>query len=201
MSRFARYGNVGETGMYGNEAVDWTVGAIETLKTKWAAGWSHSQIAALIPNATRSAIAGKIMRLKLPARATGHGTSGAKQYTASPRPAPRPKPGKTASLSQVPTTSPRRNPNNSLAAKLAIAEAEPGLSERLHGEKPDGTGKKFIDLAVGECKWPKGDPLDADFEFCGCKALPDLPYCAPHTRRAIQPTQQRNRADRALAGI
>jgi GcrA cell cycle regulator len=172
--------------MYGQTPVDWNVGAIETLKTKWAAGWSHSQIMSLIPNSTRSAIAGKIMRLKLPPRDKGH----IRGLSPTPAPAKRPKPGKFASVLQVPAIT-RRNPNSSLAEKLAIAEAEPGLPERLHGEKPDGTGCKLIDLEIGRCKWPRGDPRDENFEFCGGKAIPDMPYCAGHSRLAYQPAQSR----------
>jgi GcrA cell cycle regulator len=167
--------------MYGQTPVDWTVDAIELLKRMWAAGSSHSQIAPLIPHATRSAIAGKIMRLKLPPRDKGH----IRGLTRTPAPAKRPKPGKIASVSQVPTIT-RRNPNSSLAEKLAIAEAETGLSDALKGDAPTGRGVKLIGLEVGLCKWPLGDPRDEDFEFCGCKALPDLPYCAHHSRRSVQ---------------
>jgi len=75
------------------------------------------------------------------------------------------------------------------------------LPENLKGEAPDGTGVKFIDLGEGRCKWPKGDPASPDFEFCGCKALTDLPYCAHHTMRATAVPQSRNRMDRAIASI
>ncbi|MSP82280.1 MAG: global cell cycle regulator GcrA-like protein [Alphaproteobacteria bacterium] len=30
------------------------------------------------------------------------------------------------------------------------------------------------------CVWPLGDPGDADFHYCGAKAEPSRPYCAPH---------------------
>jgi GcrA cell cycle regulator len=172
--------------MYGQTPVDWNVGAVEMLKAKWAAGLSASQIAPSIPNATRNAIIGKVMRLKLPPRGKGHGSGFPKQHAAKPKS----KPGKIASISQVPTIT-RRNPNSSLAEKLAIAEAEPGLPERLHGEKPDGTGVKLIDLEIGRCKWPRGDPRDENFEFCGDKAIPDMPYCAGHSRLAYLPAQSR----------
>jgi GcrA cell cycle regulator len=172
----------------GAETVYWTAEAIETLTSKWAAGWSHSQIAALIPNATRSAIAGKIMRLKLPARDKGHASPGSIRV---PRPRAS-KPGKIASISQVPAIA-RRNPNSSLAEKLAIADAEPGLPERLHGEKPDGTGVKLIDLNDSNCHFPKGDPREAGFEFCGARSISGTPYCAHHCRVSFMPAADRRR--------
>ncbi len=36
------------------------------------------------------------------------------------------------------------------------------------------------DLTHSSCRWPIGDPKDADFHFCGKEALPDKPYCAEH---------------------
>ncbi len=71
--------------------------------------------------------------------------------------------------------------------RLAIAEAEPGLPERLKGEKPDGTGIKFIALTTLNCHWPKGDPLEDDFEFCGGRAIEGTPYCAHHCRISYAP--------------
>lgn len=45
---------------------------------------------------------------------------------------------------------------------------------------------KFVDLKERMCRWPLGDPQDADFAFCGCSAVPGLPYCADHARMAYQ---------------
>lgn len=184
--------------------IDWSVANVETLTLMWAAGASHSEIAAVIPNATRSAVAGKIMRLKLPARDKGHPTPVRTPRPASPtgtlpapRPAPAPRPGKIAAQSRFGDTTceapKRRNQTNSLAEKIAIAETEPGLPERFKGEKPDGTGIKFNDLNSNNCHWPKGDPLDEDFEFCGGRAIPGMPYCSHHCRISYMPAAQRQR--------
>lgn len=187
-------------GMNFNEV--WTGDRIERLKILWASGMSCSQVAAALGcfghcmDGGRSAVIGKISRLKLPkpdvkiTRAISN--SGVAKRPSAPRP------GKIASLSRSFGAPAPRTPPNSIAAKLAIAEAEPGLPESLKGEAPDGTGVKFIDLKIGQCKWPRGEVGAEDFEFCGCKALPDLPYCAPHTRRAIQPAQARVRVDKRL---
>lgn len=173
-----------------NQTIDWDDKAVATLKTMWAAGRSHSQIAAVIPNASRSAIAGKIMRLKLPVRDKGH---------ASPSPLRRERHATAMTVTQRHgriEQPQRRNPTNSLAEKIAIADAEPGLPPRLKGEAPNGTGVKLIDLEIGRCKWPRGDPSEESFEFCGGKALPGMPYCAGHSRLAYAPAALRPFTDR-----
>ena len=43
------------------------------------------------------------------------------------------------------------------------------------------------------CRWPIGDPQQADFHFCGKKKVAGLPYCEVHARRAFQPPQPRRR--------
>lgn len=182
--------------------IDWNDEAVETLKIMWAAGNSQSQIASRIPCATRSAIAGKIMRLKLPPRDKGHASPGmgtrvrvrrAKPYLTSSEPARAVAPTIVAKAAAQ-NWPYRQNPTNSLAEKIAIAEAEPGLSPRLmKGEAPDGTGIQLRELTDLNCHWPRGDPLEDNFEFCGAKALPSLPYCAHHSRIAYAPAQDRRR--------
>lgn len=39
-------------------------------------------------------------------------------------------------------------------------------------------------LAPHECRWPLGEPGDADFVFCGGTRLPHGSYCAVHARTA-----------------
>ncbi len=50
----------------------------------------------------------------------------------------------------------------------------------------------LTDLQAGACRWPMGDPRESNFGFCGCKALPALPYCLEHSQVAYQPAT-RNR--------
>ncbi|SOD96739.1 GcrA family cell cycle regulator [Caenispirillum bisanense] len=38
----------------------------------------------------------------------------------------------------------------------------------------------LVDLAAHTCRWPIGDPRDADFHFCGKPALTGKPYCGEH---------------------
>ncbi len=50
----------------------------------------------------------------------------------------------------------------------------------------NGKGIKLADLKDRMCRWPNGDPRDADFNFCGCPAVPGLPYCPEHAKIAYQ---------------
>ena len=45
---------------------------------------------------------------------------------------------------------------------------------------------KMVDLKEKMCRWPSGDPKDADFIFCGHDHMPGLPYCPEHARQAYQ---------------
>ena len=44
----------------------------------------------------------------------------------------------------------------------------------------------MIELGPRQCRWPIGDPQDKNFGFCGCEALPGLPYCLEHSKIAYQ---------------
>ena len=38
----------------------------------------------------------------------------------------------------------------------------------------------ILDLKLNTCRWPIGDPTDADFHFCGENTVVGKPYCAKH---------------------
>lgn len=44
----------------------------------------------------------------------------------------------------------------------------------------------LIELAVGKCRWPIGDPGANDFCFCGNQAVGGLSYCTGHARLAYR---------------
>lgn len=180
--------------MHFNEV--WTEQRVGRLTELWAKGWSSSNIAADLGGFSdcgdngRSAVIGKIHRLKLPRPETKLAPTGQRRPRApsadrpflAPPPAPRLRNGHDPAQ--------RRNPSHNIEAAIAIAGTEPGIPERFKGEPPDGTGIKLIDLDASKCHWPKGDPMEADFEFCGGKALTDRPYCAGHTRLAYLPSSR-----------
>lgn len=174
----------------------WTEPRVELLTTAWKAGLSAGKIADQLgcfshcDDGGRSAVLGKIHRLKLLAPEGKRVKSGprkrAEPKPATPPPAARLRNGYDPAL--------RRNPSHNILAAIAIAGTEPGLPEKLKGEAPDGTGVKLVGLDKSTCRWPRGNPGDENFEFCGGYALEGLPYCAGHSRLAYLPTQSRNRA-------
>lgn len=44
----------------------------------------------------------------------------------------------------------------------------------------------LTDLGPRQCRWPIGDPRDANFGFCGCESISGLPYCSEHAQVAYQ---------------
>lgn len=50
----------------------------------------------------------------------------------------------------------------------------------------NGKGVNLVDMKERQCRWPYGDPKDEGFIFCGCEAIPGLPYCEEHARSAYQ---------------
>lgn len=69
-------------------------------------------------------------------------------------------------------------------------KAEEKPVRRLAPVKPQAhikiKGVKMVDLRDKMCRWPLGDPREADFIFCGCQSVPGLPYCPDHAKMAYQ---------------
>ena len=57
--------------------------------------------------------------------------------------------------------------------------------------RPDALMLPLADLVRSSCKWPIGDPKDADFGFCGVARYNGRPYCAYHAKLAYQPPSSR----------
>ena len=160
--------------------MSWTDERVEQLKKLWAEGLSAAQIAGRIGGVTRNAVIGKVHRLGLSGRAT---TIRMK----SSRPRVR---AQTAKRLAKPRFAPVGNP--ALRA-LYQPDAEPlPVFEEL--VIPPNERKYIVTLADCDCRWPIGDPQDADFHFCNGKKVAGLPYCEVHSRRAFQPPQARRRA-------
>jgi GcrA cell cycle regulator len=61
--------------------------------------------------------------------------------------------------------------------------------------------KGVLELKNNDCRWPIGDPKDAEFHFCAAPRAPGLPYCPTHCARAYQSAheieERRKRASKA----
>ena len=47
-------------------------------------------------------------------------------------------------------------------------------------------GVPMTELTQRMCRWPIGDPKEADFKFCGSSSVAGLPYCDGHSKMAYQ---------------
>jgi GcrA cell cycle regulator len=56
-----------------------------------------------------------------------------------------------------------------------------------------------MELREHMCRWPLGDPSQADFRFCGGRSGPGGAYCAHHAAVAYQPAHDRRRDRRPEA--
>jgi GcrA cell cycle regulator len=149
----------------------WTDERVALLRKLWAEGLSASQIAKQLGGVTRNAVIGKVHRLGLAGRATPS------------RPAKRPV--RTARPRIVGPSAPRLRPP-SLAPAVVIPDLEPLKFE-------DGKTASVLTLNESMCKYPIGDPNDADFAFCGRASFGGHPYCQDHARLAYQPSQAKKR--------
>ena len=166
--------------------MSWTDERIESLRTMWEKGLTASQIADELGGVSRNAVIGKVHRLKL---------SGRGRATAS---APRAKkasagPAKTA-------TRPTRTITASIGATALQVQfdAEPVARQVLRPVQdvvvPISRRLELTQLTERTCKWPNGDPLAEDFNFCGNDVGESGPYCGYHSRLAYQPAAERRRA-------
>lgn len=156
----------------------WNEERVAVLKSLWQEGLSASQIAKQLGGGvTRNAVIGKVHRLGLAGRAT---PSRPPKRTIRVQARPRPS---TPSL-PVP-----RAPRPTSPPQLSLAPALPQL-EPLRNE--DGRTTTVLELTDRVCKWPIGDPSDANFGFCGRPRCAGS-YCADHSRQAVQQPQPKKK--------
>src|SRR5262245_66571076 len=131
--------------------MSWTDERVETLKKLWGEGLSASQIAAELGGVTRNAVIGKVHRLGLSGRAKS-------PSSAAPRPR---KPRTHGHVLRVSRPSVRGNTALAHAYDIDIEiEAEPELADNII---PMGQRRTLLELTEETCRWPIGDPGQADF--------------------------------------
>ncbi|HRE20899.1 MAG TPA: GcrA family cell cycle regulator [Rhabdaerophilum sp.] len=159
--------------------MSWDDNRIEQLKKLWSEGLSASQIAAELGGVTRNAVIGKVHRLGLSGRTKAKPTAAAR---------PRNKTVKTA----VRTTTVSFRGNLAVVEMVdAVAVAEPVRESVVI---PMSRRVSIMELREGVCRWPLGDPLQADFAYCGADCGAGKTYCEAHARIAFQPQNDRRRA-------
>jgi GcrA cell cycle regulator len=157
----------------------WNKANEEKLAALWAEGLSASAVARQIGCKSRSAVIGKVHRLKLPGRKTAFRTAEIKRIHGKRRKSNLPK---VRDMSLEPPV--RRVPG---LQYINIVTTEPAI------DAPSATPKSVETLTSRCCRWPIGDPQDAAFHFCGGSSVPGLPYCQGHAARAYQAPLARTR--------
>jgi GcrA cell cycle regulator len=168
--------------------MSWSDERVELLKKLWQDGLSASQIAGELGNVTRNAVIGKVHRLGLSGRAKANVAPVQRQRKMVTKPAV-----KTmvfhhsrggAALAPVVMTSPVEE--EALEVQPASQTVVIPMTRRV----------SIMELREGVCRWPLGDPLTADFAFCGNDCTVGDTYCTHHASIAFQPSIERRR-DRA----
>ncbi len=151
----------------------WSDEQIALLRTMWAAGATAAAIARRLGGPSRSAVLGKVFRLRLVARPASSAENTAPNGSA--------------------WSAPRREPAGAGTADLpeaAPARRRVGRSRKpAPAAPPNGNrrGKSLLDLDNQCCRWPHGRPGAANFFFCGAPGADverGIPYCGRHMRRA-----------------
>jgi GcrA cell cycle regulator len=150
----------------------WDDETLDLLKRLWREGKTATAIGARLGGMSRSAVMGKIHRLRLGAAKAGKGTKSPKAKAKRPLKAETEKSSTTA---QHPTPLRRRRGHK-------ITDT----SEELRPTAGPGR-KTLFELTNTCCRWPLGRQGGKGFFFCGAIEA-DLesgrPYCERHMRRA-----------------
>lgn len=140
--------------------MQWTAESIDLLRELWAAGETAAAIGDRLGGMSRSAVLGKVFRLRLDA--AGAGKKVRKQRRSAP-------------------------PQSAGAAQIARRRRSPKRSQQVPPLNAATRGKTLLELSNNTCRWPHGRPGTEKFHFCG---VPEanlergMPYCATHMRRA-----------------
>lgn len=157
----------------------WTDERVEQLKKLWSEGLSASQIAKQLGGVTRNAVIGKVHRLGLSGRAT---PSRPLRRTVKPS---RPRTATPATTAAAPAA--RATTARPVTPPAPVpAPVEPAIL-------PSGEFATVLTLRDSMCKWPIGDPSQAEFRFCGRKTPGGNAYCDAHSSMAYQPSNKRRR--------
>lgn len=156
---------------------DWTTDRIELLETLWARGDSAGRIAAQLGGITRSAVLGKVHRLKLPSRITLSDFQ-KQRYRSGPVSYEEKQRREAERLAHRLIAQQRRRQSNKSTVSLPPRPAAPPI------HAPRMRPCSLFELTRETCRWPIGHPGTSDFFFCGAKPQNHKPYCPHHERIA-----------------
>jgi GcrA cell cycle regulator len=156
--------------------MSWTQEREDLLRKLWLQGLSASQIAYVMAGITRNAVIGKAHRMGLPKRSPA----------TSQRPKVRVQRGKPSLACVGGRPAPRAETGTETVRddyRFALTQAN---FEAAGADLREGERITLMTLNSRTCKWPIGDPSDADFHFCSVDALSGRSYCEFHNRLAYR---------------
>ncbi len=168
--------------MRGGEA--WTDERVALLKQLWAQGKTADAIGDRLGGLSRSAVLGKIFRLRLGGPDTGptsapNRIADAKLHSGTGRASPN---FDAKAASHVRS----KNKNSPARRRRGVRQANANQPTAAMGRR----GKTLLELTNESCRWPHGEPGTARFFFCGAPTADierGMPYCPRHARRAFNP--------------
>ncbi len=172
--------------------MNWTDERVEQLKKLWADGLSASQIAAQLGGVSRNAVIGKVHRLKLSGRGKTTSTQTRSKKVNTGASGGQRSGGSSAHMAS-------RIVSRSVGATALQTEYSTDLVPHTITKTvtdvvvPISRRLELVQLSERTCKWPVGDPLQPDFNFCGNDVGESGPYCTYHSRLAYQPASDRRR--------
>jgi len=146
----------------------WSDKRIELLKRLWAEGKTATAIATRL-GSSRSAVLGKIFRLRFDAADNGKSSKARARPTVDDR---------NKKVSRATRRSAPSRRRRSVNEKSSANEPRPAASS---------VRKTLFELTNACCRWPHGRPGAKNFFFCGAAGADlerGMPYCARHMRRA-----------------
>jgi GcrA cell cycle regulator len=161
---------------------EWSEERIALLRQRWAEGLSAESITKeLGSGVSRSAVLGKVHRLKLmqPEFRRRH----ACKDNARLRP---PRPEARSESAGMRASSRLMAAFRALGLDAFFGEPDTRTVHR-HAGMAFGPGCGLLDLTAATCRWPVGDPGEADFAFCGAVPFRRYPYCLRHCLIAYRP--------------
>jgi GcrA cell cycle regulator len=162
--------------------IAWTDARIALLKRLRSEGVSCSKIAAALGGVSRSAVVGKIRRLRLPPSACGPRQAGPRAHASDGRTVP-------------PLITARRAGRKSVRPEFAIATLE-----QFNAAIPIWQRRTLWQLTRSSCRWPVGEPNKSEFFFCGGQVEEGRPYCTGHCGFAYQQAEHPSRKFKYATG-
>ncbi len=186
--------------------MNWPQDHTERMTALWNEGLSGAQVAHALnlefrTSYSRSAVIGRIHRMGLPKRPKDTWLVG--QRIESRR---RAGAARIARANAPPKPKPEPKPRHVYLRYAMTAPVAPVLPSTLQSPAPpppppveDKPGlATVLSIQSHMCRWPIGDPQDADFTLCGQRKADGGPYCAGHAARAVKPMPPGKKATNEL---